>query len=105
LHWSVWKNIFKTPAINRNQPQKGAKCRHSALRIGMLALRACKNVGNIGNIGNIVVHQQLKAQHVGNTSATSATLLSINNLACNTSATGPQHSWNPFPGCAVRHGS
>jgi hypothetical protein len=34
----------------------------------------------IGNIGNIVVHQQLSRQQIGNRPATSATLLSINNL-------------------------
>jgi len=47
-------------AINRNQL-------HCALEIG--------------NIGNIVVHQQLNRQQTGNRLATSATSLSISNLA------------------------
>ncbi len=43
----------------------------------------CSARWKIGNIGNIVVHQQLNRQHIGNRPATSATLLSINNLTRN----------------------
>ena len=52
---------------------------HSALRNPHWNV-ACQNVGNIGNIGNIVVNQQLARSKSATPSATSATLLSTNNL-------------------------